>query len=302
MLILFKRTIQAGYKSFSRNIGLSLATIFIMVLVLMLLTFLFLLKPGSEILMQEIEERIDISVYFKEYVLDEDVLDIKESINKNPDIREVEYISKEQALTEFEERHKENPIIMESLQEIGFNPFVASLNIKAQEIGKYEEITEFLEAAPFATLIDKIDFHERKAVIETISSINENTKTVFLIFILVLGSIAFLVGFNTIKMGIYSLAEEIKIMKLVGASNWLVRGPFLVQGSMVGIIAAIITFILTFLFVFLFDARIQFLIPEVSIYGLFVDNLWQLILLQFGAGIGLGVFSSIIAIRKYLNV
>lgn len=297
-----KRVIQAGYKSFSRNIGLSLATVFIMILVLILLTFLFLLRPTADILIQGFEEKIDISVYFKEYVLGEDVLSIKESIKENPDIKEIEYISKEQALDAFEQRHKDNPVIMESLKEIGFNPFVASLSIKATEIDKYEQIAEYLEASPYATLIDNIDFFERRTVIETVASLNESIKSTLFIFIFILGMIGFLVGFNTIKMGIYSLTEEIKVMKLVGASNWFVRGPFLIQGIIVGGIAALAALLITLLLSYGFDTRVQFFIPEFSIFNLFTNNFWSIVLLQFGAGIGLGIFSSIIAIRKYLEV
>ncbi len=297
-----KRVINAGYKSFSRNIGLSLATVFIMILVLLLLSFVFLLRPGSETLIESFEERIDISVYFQEYVGEEDVLSIKEEIKKNPDVKEIEYTSKEKALERFEERHKDNPVIIESLKEIGYNPFVHSLNIKAQEIDKYEEIAEFLKASPFATLIDDIDFYERRLVIETVAALSENVRKTFLIFIIILGLIGFLVGFNTIKMGIYSLMKEIKVMKLVGASNWFIRGPFLVQGVIVGGISAIVSLLLTFLLTYGFDTRVQFFIPEISIFNLFVNNFWSLVLLQFGIGIGLGVFSSIVAISKYLNV
>ncbi len=302
MLNALKRIIQAGYKSFSRNIGLSLATIFIMVLVLFLLTFIFLLRPTSDILIDSFEEKIDISIYFKEYVGEEDVLIFKETIKENPDIRDVEYISKDQALEAFEQRHQDNPIIMESLQEIGFNPFVASLSIKAQEVEKYEDIVKELEASAFATLIENIDFYEREEVIATVASLSESIRTTLLIFILVLGTIAFLVGFNTIKMGIYSLTEEIKIMKLVGASNWFVRGPFLTQGIIVGIISALIAFLITFSLSYGFDTRVQFFIPEISIFNLFTNNIWQIIFLQFGIGILIGIFSSIVAVRKYLEV
>ncbi len=296
-----KRVINSGYKTFVRNIGLSLATIFIMVLVLVLLTFVFLLRPATEILITGFEEKIDISVYFKEYVSNEDVIEIKEAIQDNPDIREVEYISKEQALETFQERHKDS-LLMESLEEIGYNPFVNSLNIRAQEIDKYEEIADFLEKAPFSILIDYIDFHERQVVIETVSVLSSNVRRFLFIFIFILGAIGFLVGFNTVKMGIYSLIEEIKIMKLVGASNWFVRGPFLAQGAIVGIISGLITFLLTFILSYTLDNTFQFYVPEISIFQLFVNNFWQLALLQFGVGIGLGVFSSVIAISKYLKV
>ncbi len=126
MLTSFKRIIRIGWKGFSWNIGLSVATIFIMVMVISLATLLFLLNPASNILVSDIMEKVDISVYFKEDVVPEDIFAAELEISKIPEVKDIEYVSKEEALERFTEKYKNDPIMMESLTEIGQNPFLAS--------------------------------------------------------------------------------------------------------------------------------------------------------------------------------
>jgi len=302
MLISLKRIISNGWKGFSRNISLSLATIFIMVIVISLPTFLFLLNPASKILVSDIKEKVDISVYFNEDTSSEDISLVKTAVSKIPEVEEVEYISKEQTLDNFIEKHKDDPVLMESLIEVGVNPFLSSLNIKAWQASQYEQVTKFLETGPFGNLINKVDYHQRKPVIEKIFSIISNINKAGILFASVLGFIAILVAFNAIRIAINNSKEGIKIMRLVGASNWFIRGPFLVQGIIIGSLAALIALLTTFGLCLLITPKISLIAPEISVFSLFVNNLGGLILIQLATGIGLGVFSSMIAVRKYLKI
>jgi len=281
---------------------LGLATIFIMVIVISLPTFLFLLNPASKILISDIKEKVDISVYFNEDASLEDISLVNSAVSKIPEVEEVEYISKEQTLERFIKKHKDDPVLMESLTEIGNNPFLSSLNIKAWQASQYEQVTKFLETGPFGNLINKVDYHQRKPVIEKIFSIISNVNKAGILFASVLGIIAILVAFNAIRIAINNSEEGIKVMRLVGASNWFIRGPFLVQGVIIGSLAALIALLTTLGLCFLISPKIKLIVPEISIFSLFVSNLGALILIQLATGIGLGVISSMIAIRKYLKI
>ncbi|MBZ9577584.1 ABC transporter permease [Patescibacteria group bacterium] len=302
MLTSFKRIIKTGWKGFSRNIGLSIATILIMVMVISLATLLFLLNPASKILISGLQEKVDISVYFGEDVLPEDIWEVKSEISRIPEVKDIEYVSREQALEKFIEKHRDDPVLMESLTEVGYNPFLASLNIKAWQVSQYEQVTNFLETGPFRNLIDKVDYHQRKPVIEKVFSVTSGINKVGIFFSIIFGAIAILVAFNTIRIAIYNSSEEISIMRLVGASNWFVRGPFLIQGAIVGFIATLITLIITFGICYGLDSKIRVIAPEISIFSLFLSNFWTLILIQLATGIGLGILSSLIAVRKYLRI
>jgi len=273
-----------------------------MVIVISLATLLFLLSPVSKILIADIEEKVDISVYFKEDVSSEYILEVESEISKIPEVKDVEYISKDQALEKFIERHKDDPVLMESLTELGSNPFLASLNVRAWDPSQYEQVVNLLEASSFRNLIDKVDYHERKPVIEKVFSTVSGLNRIGVFFSIVFAVIAVLIAFSTIRIAIYNSGEEISIMRLVGASNWFVRGPFLIQGIIIGFIAVLITLLITFGLCYGFDARIKTIAPDISIYSIFVSNFFLLFLIQLATGIGLGIISSYIAVRKYLKI
>ncbi len=302
MFRLFKRVIKTGWKGFIRNIGLSFATILIMVIVISLATLLFLLNPVSKILIADIEKKVDISVYFKEDVSSEYILEVESEISKIPEVKDVEYISKDQALEKFIEKHKDDPVLMESLTELGSNPFLASLNIRAWEPSQYEQVASFLETSSFRNLIDKVDYYERKPVIEKVFSVVSGLNRIGVFFSIVFAAIAVLIAFNTARIAIHNSGEEISVMRLIGASNWFVRGPFLIQGVIIGFIATLITLLITFGLCYGFDARIKTIAPDISIYSIFVSNFFLLFLIQLATGIGLGIISSYIAVRKYLKI
>lgn len=297
-----KRIIKSGWINFRRQTGASLATCFIMVLTISLITSLFIFQKTSQFLISSLEEKIDISVYFKEYSEEEDILRVKDKLSGIPEVKEIKYISKEEALEKFTQRHKEDKILIESLREIGLNPFVASLSIKAFNASQYGQISQILENSNFQNIIDKVDYYERKTVIERIFSITSNLNRAGIFFSLILGLIAILVTFNTIRLTIYNSREEIKIMRLVGASNWFIRGPFLVQGALAGIFAVLITLLILAPSFYFLSPKIEILFPGLNIYSYFSNNFLIILSIQFIFGIGMGIIPSLVAIRKYLEV
>jgi len=302
MLITFKRILKSSWLNFTRDGGIAGATIFILVMAIFLVSSLFLLKEASQFLILAIKEKVDISVYFKEDSTEKDILNVKEEISKIPEVKKVEYVSKEMALQIFVERHKDDPLLMEALREVGGNPFLASLNIKALEAGQYEKITQFLENPSFENLIEKIDYYQRKPIIERIFSLTNFAKKTGILLSIALVMVTILVTFNTIRLAILNSSEEIKIQRIVGASNWFIRGPFLIQGAISGIFAILTSFLIFSLICWILTPKIEILFPGLNLFNLLTKNLKFLIPIQIFTGIGLGVISSLIAIRKYLRV
>ncbi|MFC1663695.1 cell division protein FtsX [Patescibacteria group bacterium] len=299
---LIKKIINSAWIGFSRNRELAMATIFIIALPIFLITWLFLFNLSFRFLISEIQEKVDISVYFKEMVLEEDVLKIQSQLSNISDVKNVEYISREKALEIFTERHEDSAVLMESLREVGNNPFLASLNIKAWQSSQYETIASFLEEPEFLSLIEKVDYYQRKPVIDRIFSLTSGINTIGLVLSLILALVAVLVAFNTIRMAIYNSRKEIKVMSLVGASNWFIRGPFLAQGIIAGIFATFVNILIAFFVCLLLSPKLEILFPGLNLFGYFMGYFWVLLLIQLAAGIGLGTVSSLLAIRKYLEV
>jgi len=301
-MISLKRIIKSGWSALTRNMALSIATVFIMTTVISLVTFLYFLSPVTDILIADVEQKVDVSVYFKEDALEEDIFQIKSEVAKIEEVDNVEYVSKDQAFETFVEKHKNDPVLIESLTEVGYNPFLASLSIKAKEATQYEQIVSFLEAGQFKDFIDKVDYYQRKPVIDKVYSFTAGVNKIGIGFSIIFGIIAVLIAFNTIRIAIHNSNNEISTMRLVGASNWFVRGPFLVQGIVVGFAAALIALLLTLGITLAIDGKIKMIIPNVSTFNIFTGHIFILFLIQVLTGVGLGVVSSLIAIRKYLKI
>jgi cell division transport system permease protein len=299
MILQLKRTIKYGLKIISRNGEIFLTSIFILFLVVSLVSFLFLFKKAGEFLISSIKEKADVSVYFKEEVPEKEILKIKDEISKDPDFK-VDFISKEEALREFERRHQKNPILMEALKEVGGNPFLASLSIKAKDPSQYERLLSLLKEKE--SYIEKIDYSERKPVIEKIFSLIGNLEKGGILISLILILISIFVVFNTTRLLIANFKEEISIQKLVGASNWFIRGPFLVQGILAGIFSALLSLLVVFLSCYFLSPKISVLVEGLNLLKIFSSNLGTLILIQFFAGILLGTIPSLIAIRRFLKI
>ena len=302
MFIALRRIIKSGWISFRRNSGLSAATIFMMVLTISLATSIYLLWQTSQFLVETLREKVDMYVYFNDELSSDDVLKIKDELSRLPEIKKIEYVSKEEALQKFTQRHKEDKTIMESLEELGNNPLLASLNIKAWETTQYASISSFLQNSSFKNLIAKIDYQQKKTIIEKVFSVTSSINKAGIIFSIIFAIVAVLISLNTVRLAIYNSREEIETMRLVGASNWFIRGPFLVQGTIAGVFAVLITMLIFGTGLFFINPYLEFLIPGFNIFQHFVANLLLIFLIQLVAGVGLGIVSSWIAVRRYLRV
>jgi len=301
MFVNFFRVFKFGWQEISRNLGISVATIFIMFISLTLVGGTLVLQRLSKNLVMTLQEKADISVFFKEDTKEEDIYKIKERIENFPEVKEVEYVSKEKALEKFKEVHKDNPSIMESLQLIGKNPLPASLNIRADSSAAYEKLANFLEKGEYKDFIEKVNYRQNQMIIDRLFSISENIKTSGLIISCILIFIAFVMTFNTIRLAIYSRRKEIAIMKLIGATNWFVRGPFLIQGILVGLFAGIISFLLFYGIDSLLSPDNLGIFGELGLADFFEENVLTLLLIQVGGGVLLGLVSSFFATQKYLK-
>ena len=301
-MITFKRIIKSGLKSFWRNGWLSAATISVMVLTLLVISTLLMLNVIASAVLLNLQEKIDISVYFKLEADEEDILVVKSQLEKLAEVERVEYVSRDDALERFRERHKDNPYLIQSLQELGENPLEASLNIKAQEASQYETISTFLEGIYYSNIIDKVDYRQNKEVIDRLSSLIANVKLGGLILSGIMILIVLLVTFSAIRLAIYSSRGEIKIMRLVGANNWFIRGPFIIEGILYGIISSLLTVGVLYPVFYFISPKISGFLPIEDFFVYFQANVWAFLVLLLVIGVGLGAISSFIAIRKYLKV
>ena len=296
------RIIKSGLLNFWRNGWLSTATVLIMTVALITWTSIFLLNVVLTSVLDVLAEKVDVSVYFNLDTKEPDILTLKSKLENLKEVASVEYVSTDQALQIFKNRHAGDDVLLKSIQELNNNPLEASLNILAKDSSQYAAIASFLNQDQFKNIISKINYTENKVVIDRLNKIIRVLRESGLVAGLILAFIAFLVAFNTVRLAIYSSREEITVMKLVGASNWFVRGPFIVEGVLHGIIASAFSFMVIIPGVGFLGPKLFNFLPEIDLVSYIGNNFWLLLFFQTLGGIILGVFSSWFAIRKYLKV
>jgi len=295
------RIIKSGWQSFVRNYWLTTATVGIMILALMGLASLALFNVMTQAVVQNLQNRVDVSVYFNSGTEETKILSVRQELVDLNEVKSVDYISQDEALKRFREKHKDSEVLLQSLQELDQNPLEASLNIKANFASQYEAIANYLGQDRFSGMIDKINYNQNKEIITRLTQLTGNIQNGGLIVSLFLGLLAILVSFNTIRLTMYNWRDEISVMRLVGASNWFVRGPFLVEGIIYGLVAGFVTLLLMYPILYFISPKVTSFLPGVDLLYFYQVNFWQFVFLLFGVGVVLGGVSSLIAIRRYLR-
>lgn len=301
MRITIKRVFKNGLVNFYRNGWLSTATISIMVVTLLVVSSLMVLSVVTSVAVDTLQNKIDITVYFAKDTTEDVIAKVTDDLNSLGIVKNIEYISKEEALLRFRDKHKNNSLLLQSLSELDDNPLQSSINIKAKDTSNFANIVSFLESGQAKESIDKINYYENQTMINRLTGFIKTIRQMGFGLIIIFSLIAFLVSFNTVRVAIYTAREEISIMKLVGASDWFIRGPFLVEGFLYGVIAAIAATIIFFPTLSFAAPYINAFLPKADIYQYFKDNILEYLGVVFAAGIGLGILSSFIAVRRYLK-
>ena len=298
------RLLRYSFQSFWRQRLLSIATMMVILLVLMVFQGIFIFGAVGEAALTSIREKIDVSIFFKVETSEDSILDLERQIEGElEEVREITYISKEKALDQFKERHKSDEAIQQALEELGDNPLSASLNIKTDETEQLPVVAAYLKNIVPEEMVDEISYNEdNKAVIDRLTAIIGVSEFAGLILALFLAIVAVLVAFNTILLGIYSNRDEVAIMRLVGAPNVFIRGPFVGLGVIYGFLTATLVTLITIPLVYLISPYAALFVPGFDLVAWLWGGFAWLYLGQIGIGISIGVISSMIAINRYLDI
>lgn len=307
MLQNFRRVLKWGVVGFMRNGTVSFSSILVIVVALLMIGSTMLISAFLHGTLQQIEDKIDINVYFNVLAAEEDILDLQQSLESLPEVSEVVYISKEQALEEFKIRHQNDELTLQALKELDENPLRARFNVKAISPDKYDSIAQILEADSVVSdddggsFIDKVNYRDNRLVIDRMTNFVVGVEVGGVILTIILIAISILITFNTIRLVIYISKEEIGVMRLVGAGKMYIRGPFVVEGIIYGIVAALIAVGLFYPITLTIKNYTQELYGGVDLFTYYISNFTEIFLVIFLSGIALGSVSSIFAVRKYLK-
>lgn len=301
----FKRIIKAGFLNFRRSGLVSWAAVLVVTITLSVITAIILLQAVLHFSLSQIKDKVDVTIYFTANAPEDNILLLKSSLEQLPEVEDVSYTSAAEALAVFRERHSSDYPTIQALDELSGNPLGASLNVRAREVSQYENIANFMKAdgprvLGSASYIDKVNYYQNKVIIDRLNGIIAGGQKLGFLITLALVIISIIITFNTIRLTIFIAKEEIGVMRLVGASKMHVRGPFMIEGAIYGVIATLITL---FLFlpatVWLGSNMTGFL--GINMYDYYISNILQITAIILLSGVVLGMISSFLAVRKYLN-
>ncbi len=299
-----KRIIKSGAISFWRNGSVSLASVLIMTVTLTVISMIVFSGVVLSSTLETIKSKVDINVYFVKSASEDEILATIKDVQKRPEVAEVKYISRKDAYDRFRARHQEEEATLQALNEIGENPLPASMNIKAKDPSQYDAIVEYVKQKSTGdeNIIDKINYTKNKQAIDALSRIITASNKLGVLLVIFFAVVSILITFNTIRLAIYIFREEISVMRLVGASETYIRGPFVTVGVLYGIVSAIVTVLILFPLSHWAGEWTEKLGTGVNLFNYYQNNLGLLVLSLAVVGAFLGAVSSFLAIRKYLKV
>lgn len=305
-LIVFERIVKAGGINFVRNAWLAIAAIAVMVITLGIVLFSVIASATFSNTLNQITNRIDVSVYLVDTITVEQQSQLQSQIEDLSSVRSVEYISKDQALESYKAANQNNPELLSAISETD-NPLPASLRIQPVDPNNLNELRVFLEQPDILVLqSDETSYSgDRKEAIDKIASATNFFRTAGIIGIAVFTVISMLIIFNTIRMAIFNRRDELNIMRLLGASTWYIRGPFIVETMLYGLIAALISIALCQVLFSVsanaFEASSLGLLDISYANEYFTQNYWLILSAQIAIGVVIGAASSYFATRRYLK-
>lgn len=304
--ITFIRMCRYGVNNFSRNAWLTIAATAVMTVTLLIVFSTLAARDILSTTVDEIKDKVDMSIYLKNDVADQEVETITADLKKLKTVTGVSYVSPEEAREAFAKQRSKEPETLSALNE-ATNKFSGALRVKLVDIDDTKELADFVKSNQ--TVKDNIDPDRepsfegtRKKAIEGIAGAVVFAERAGIIATVIFMVISSLIVFNTIRMAIFNRKEEIDMMKLIGADKSFIRGPFIVEAVVYGFIAAIIATCLGIGALYWLNGKViegvetQPTLDFVLAYVGFVA-LGMIIL-----GAAIGVISSLLATRRYLKI
>ena len=307
--VTIKRVFRTGFLNFWRNGYVSFASVLMMTFTLFIIGLAIFTGVILNTTLQQFRDKADMNVYFTTSAPESAILALQTQVNALPEVASTQYISAADALANFRELHQNDQLTLAALDQLGNNPLGAVLNVKAKDINSYGAIASFLQNQEAlqtgqSQIIDKINYFDQQHqdAVNRLAQITTSAKWIGLIIILIFVLVTVAISFNTLRLTIYSSREEIGVMRLVGAGQWYIRSPFLVEGVMYGFIAGIVTMLLFYPLTWWLGRSTSGFFGGLSVFAYYVDHFAVLFLIIVGSGVVLGLIASYLAVSRYLKI
>lgn len=301
-----RRIVRNGCINFVRNAWLSIAAMAVMLITLTIILFSVIANATFSNTINQITDKINVSVYLKSTVTQQQTDQLIDQLKKLENVESVTYLSKEQALELYKKQNEDNLNLLLAISETE-NAVPATIQIKPKDTNKLEGIKSFLDRPDIKAQQSNPTSYSGvvKTAVDNISHAAQFLRRAGIVGVLVFATVSMLIIFNTIQMAIFNRRDELTIMRLLGASTSYIRGPFVVESVLYGVISAIISVVLLNGLFIVSSSTLQ-----ASSLGLldinyaneyFGKHFWLFLTTQIIIGILIGAASSIVATRRYLK-
>lgn len=303
----FKRVVKTGFVGFWRNGVVSLAAVLMMTVTLSIVSFLIFFNAILNFSVGQVAERVDVTVYFYPEADELDIATFDQAVQEIDLVQDTVYVSRDEALVRFLDRHEGDALTLMALDELGENPLGASLSIKAEQPEDYAVIIGKLTDQGLLTtdeddsIVEQVNYQQNKEILGRLQDTIGTFQALGLGLTVFFMVISILITLNTIRLAIYSAREEVGIMRLVGAENQYIRGPFVVQGVLYGFVSAVLTLAILYPATLWLSQKTSGFFGGMDVYVYYANNFMQLFTIIVVLGVLFGVIASLFAIRKYLR-
>jgi len=302
-MIAFLRAIKFALQDIARNVSLSFMTVFVLVLMLLSINTVFVVRILTTEVTNAVKQQIDVSIYFDHEVTDQEVEEVRNYVGAFPEVTDSVFFDRGEVLEQFKQQYADNPDIILSIEELGENPLGPTLVVKTREPSDYKKIITALSVPEYENIIEAKTFADTEIAIDKINNVTQQLERFSLGLSIFFGIVAFLIIFNTIRIAIFTQRIEISIKKLVGATNWFIRGPYLIEAAIFSVLSVFITYAMVYIVAGLMDPYVSVILEtEAFLTNYFLSNILMLVGIQFLIVLVLTVFSSILAMRRHLRV
>jgi cell division transport system permease protein len=300
----FFRMVKFAFQGIFRNFWLSFVTTTVFLLTLFTINAVIVLNVLADAAIKSVEDRVHIEIYFVPGTTSAQEAAVSGYLTGLPQVKEVLVIPADKALEQFKDRHARDPEILAALEEIGVNPLGDALKVTASSPEDFTFILQAVETPEFSPYIREKDAEDYQTVVEKLTNLSEKVRLGGFVMALFFALIATLIVFNTVRVAIYIHRDEIAVMRLVGARDWFIRGPFLAEVIIYSFVATVLMGGVIALSLYFWEPNIQafFAGTDISLSKFYLDNALLMFSSQFLGLVLLSVVTSAMAMRKYLKV
>jgi len=302
----FMRIVHTGIVNFIRNASLAIAAMAVMIVTLTIVLFSLIANATFTHTIDQITDKIDVSVYLKDTVTKPQADKLVAELRKLPNTEKVTYLSKQQVLTNYQKQNAGNQQLLTAINDTA-NPLPATIHVKPQDLNKINDIKVYLEKPEIMAMESDPPSYSGnlKEAIDNITHATNILREIGIIGVGIFALVSALIIFNTIQMAIFNRRDEIQIMRLLGASTSYIRGPFIVESIIYGMLSAVISVLIINAIFVAASSTLQATTLGLLDIGYavtyFDSRFWLFLTLQLLVGIVIGAISSFIATRRYLR-